>query len=225
MLVSLIDLLRVLHAKYLTLCQNFQTSKKLWDRESVRENAFALLDFYEYFESFWKISNFVQKSVLALSLPDILLLHERGLAFLLPYLQLESVDIHRNHLIVSRNVSDQIALGTLWSILCISDVKVVECLIRSGLILKRKSHLLFGRISIFIEELTLMSSILCEARKHTFGLAYSGFDFVKWDIFPFLSTLRRTCEWDREVSQLLVDGFDLVFLSLTWCQRLFILHL
>ena len=159
--VSLIDLLRVLHAKYLTLCQDFQTSKKLWDRESVRENAFALLDFYEHFERFWKIGNFIQKAVLALSLPDVLLLHERGLAFLLPHLQLESVDIHWNHLIVCGNVSDQIVLRTLCSILCISDVQVVEYLMRSGLVLKRKPHLLFGRISIFIGELIWMSSILC----------------------------------------------------------------
>jgi len=136
MLVSLIHLLRVLHAKYLTLGQNFQASKELRDRKSVRENAFALLDFYEHFEGFRKVSDFVEESILALSLPDILLLHERGLALLLPDLQLEGVDIHRDHLVVRGDVPDQVILETLRSIFRISDAQIVECLLRSGLLLK-----------------------------------------------------------------------------------------
>lgn len=57
--VSLINLLRVLHAEYLTLRKNFQPSEQLWDGESIRKNAFALLNLNEDLECFWKEGYFV----------------------------------------------------------------------------------------------------------------------------------------------------------------------
>lgn len=172
-LVSLIYLLRVLYAEYLTLGQNLQTSKKLRNGESVREDSFTLLDFDEDFEGFGEVCNLIQKARLALSLPDVLLFHEGGFALLLFDLELESIDVHRNHLVVSCDIPEQATFIALLGVI------LLIALLRCRVILRLESHLLFGCVSVFIWVLVGVCPISGLENIQIFCLTYDILDLIQ----------------------------------------------
>ena len=52
MFMGLVKLLVILQAEDLALSKDFEASEELWESKAIWKNAFALLDFSEYLESF-----------------------------------------------------------------------------------------------------------------------------------------------------------------------------